>query len=356
MPIRHLIKLHADMVGTEAAGMVANLDAALAFANQIVDAGALYFRGNPGAAERLKTISGQDRNYLAHEYLTKHWRLTTISDTAAALDDAKLSFVASAHLIDHVDSVNLSAEGQKLLGEINHPILRQSVRDYFVRQSFRRDIFVKGPRHYTPLEKYEAACSETFVLTTSPEDIPRKVTGSLGEATLLDQIYGPLLEVMGENSGSPKKFQQLVEHPKLKSLQSAQLFEALLVLTGGGHVHPAQEEVGNSVRARCLALNRHLCERARSAPDVSFLASPVTGGGVFVPRFHQLFILASHQGKRSETEKAIFAWELLAAQGERLMKKDKPLDTADENLAELTELVRQFEAKRKPVLSALGVI
>ena len=356
MPLRHLVKLHADIAGAEAAGMVANLDAALIFANQVADAGALYFRGNPSAVEQLKTISGQRRNYLAHEYLNKHWQLTTFSEIAEILDEAKLSFVASAHLIDHVDNINLSAEGQALLNEIKHPILRQSVRDYFVNRAFRRDIFVKGPRLYTPLEKYEAACSQVFVLTTSPQDIPRKVTGSRGEAALQDQIYRPLLEVMVENDSAPKKFAYLVQHPKLSSLHSAQLFEALLVLAGCGHVQLALEEVSDVARARCLALNRHLCERARSSADISFLASPVTGGGILVPRFHQLFILASQQGERSEAEKAAFVWNILSSQGERLTIKGKPLDTAEENLAELTELMRQFEAKRKPVLSALSVI
>ena len=174
MPLRHLIKLHADVVGTQAVGMVVNLDAALAFANQVVDAGALYFRGYPAVAEKLKRIAGQDRNYLAHEYLTKDWHLTAFSDIAEILDAAKLSFVASAYLLDHVDSVNLSADGRKLLGEIKHPILRQTVRDYFVNQQFRRDIFVKGPRQLSPLEKYETVCSQAFVLTTTPEDIPSK--------------------------------------------------------------------------------------------------------------------------------------------------------------------------------------
>jgi hypothetical protein len=147
-----------------------------------------------------------------------------------------------------------------------------------------------------------------------------------------------------------------VEHPKLKSLHSAQLFEALLILTGGGHVHPAQEERANSARTRCLALNRHLCERARSSPDVSFLASPVTGGGVFVPRFHQLFILALHQGKTSELEQATFIWELLTNQGQGIMKEGRTLETPEENIAELTEMARQFAAKRRPRLTGLGVV
>jgi hypothetical protein len=42
LPLRHLMKLHADL-GTEATGMVAKLDRALAFTQQVIDSGALYF-------------------------------------------------------------------------------------------------------------------------------------------------------------------------------------------------------------------------------------------------------------------------------------------------------------------------
>jgi hypothetical protein len=40
------------------------------------------------------------------------------SDVARWLDHAKLSFVASAHLLDHVEAVR---SGQKLLSGISHP-------------------------------------------------------------------------------------------------------------------------------------------------------------------------------------------------------------------------------------------
>src|SRR3954469_4796333 len=56
-PLRHLMKLHADVAGTEASGMGAKVDAALAFARQVVDSGALYFRGNPAVGERLAKMS-----------------------------------------------------------------------------------------------------------------------------------------------------------------------------------------------------------------------------------------------------------------------------------------------------------
>ena len=77
---------------------------------------------------------------------------------------------------------------------------------------------------------------------------------------------------------------------------------------------------------------------------------------MFVPRFHQLFLLALQLGKKSEAEQAAFTWGLLSAQGQRGVKDGKVLETPEENIAELTEMARQFATKRLPVLRALAVL
>ena len=175
MPLRHLMKLHADYAA-EASGMLAKLDGAVAFAQQVIESGALFFAGNPAVAERLKRMSAMNRNYLAHEFFTHDWRVMPFSDVARWLDDAKVSFVASAHLLDHVEAVNLSEAGVKLLSGISHPLLRQSVRDYFVNQQFRRDIFAKGTRRLSMLERREAFQRQAFVLAMHADEVPMKVT------------------------------------------------------------------------------------------------------------------------------------------------------------------------------------
>ena len=167
MPLRHLMTLHANLAGSDATGMIGKIEGAVSFAKQVVDSGALYFRANPAVRERLKSISGEDRNYLAHEFFNQDWEVMPFSDVARWLDDAKVSFVASANLLDHVEAVNLSAEGQRLLASIRHPILGQSVRDYFINQQFRRDVFVKGPCRLSRLNQMEALKSQAFVLTTN---------------------------------------------------------------------------------------------------------------------------------------------------------------------------------------------
>ncbi len=354
MPLRHLMTLHADLVGSDATGMVGKIEGAVSFAKQVVDSGALYFRANPAVGERLKAIAGQNRNYLAHEFFNRDWEVMPFSDVAHWLDDAKVSFVASAHLLDHVEAVNLTAEGRKLLADIRHPILRQSVRDYFINQQFRRDVFVKGPRRLSRLDQMEAMKSQSFVLTTHPDDVPMKVTGALGEAILQESIYRPVIEALADENFAPKTIGQLGAHSKLASVNFQQMCQALLVLTGSDHVHPAKQASKESVK-RCTALNRHICDRSRDSGNISYLASPVTGAGIPTGRFQQLFLLATQHGKKTIAEQAAFAWECISSQGKSLVKDGKQLQTHDENIAELTHQATVFSEKRRPILKALGI-
>ncbi|MFO1081066.1 MAG: class I SAM-dependent methyltransferase [Reyranellaceae bacterium] len=353
-PLRHLMNLHAELAGSDVTGTAGKVDGALAFAQQVAGSGALYFRANPAVGERLKRIAEQNRNYLAHEYFNRDWDLMAFSEVAQELADAKLSFVASAHFLDHFDAVNLSQDGQKLLAGIQHPILRQSVRDYLVNQQFRRDIFVKGPRRLTPLERHEALMAMSFALLTPPSDVPMKITGTAGEAVLTESAYRPVLEALADGAYAPKRLSEIAAHPAVKGLSVGSVVESVLVLAAMAHVAPARVP-GKAARSRTRNLNDRLLARARSQSDIGSLASPVTGGGITANRIEQLTLLAMRAGQTSAGAQATFITTLLAGQGQRITKDGKGLESEQESLAYLTGLIEAFLAKRLPIFRALEI-
>lgn len=356
MPLRHLMTLHSELSGSGDKGIMGRIDGALSFAQQVADSGAHYFRNNPAAADLLKRIAPQDRKYLAHEYFSRDWEPMPFSAVAGRLGEAKVSFAASATLHDHVDALNFNSESQQLMGGIGHPILYESVRDYMVAQQFRRDVFVKGARPMSARERSERFRSLGFALMSHPEDIPMKLQGPVGEVSLQEAVYSPLIDALAADSFALKTVSELAEYPSCRELEAAQLMEALIVLTGAGHARPAQSaEAVQLAQPRCAALNAHLCGRARFSGDAVHLASPVIGGGVPVSRFQQLFLLARLSGRQEPEGWAQFAWENLDAQGERIVKAGKAIDSAEDNLAELLLQARAFSRKRLPVLRVLGI-
>ena len=357
MPLRHLMTLHAELAGSEDKGIVSRIDGALTFAQQVVDSGAIYFRANPAVAERLKKINEQNRHYLAHEYFNRDWHPMPFSDVAEMLGAAKVNFAASAHMTDHVDAVNLTAEGQKLLAGISHSVLRESVRDYLTNTQFRKDLFAKGGRALPGLEQLERYRAQGFVLLSHPDNIPMKVPGSLGEVALIEDFYHPLIAALADRDFAPKTVAELAERPFMKEKPLGQLIQGLLLLTGMGHTHPVQTvEMIQQERSRCQALNTYLFDRARSSGDVSFVASPVIGGGIALGRFPQLFLLAKQNGRTRPDEWAQFTWDILERQGQRVLREGKVIESPAENLAELRAQAEVFTAKYVPILKALQIV
>ncbi|WP_200348335.1 hypothetical protein [Halochromatium glycolicum] len=105
---------------------------------------------------------------------------------------------------------------------------------------------------------------------------------------------------------------------------------------------PQPEEIGAKVKKTSERLNAHLLQQARGSNDLQYLASPVTGGGVQVNRFQQLFLLAQRQGHKQPADWTAATRQLRQSQGQRLLKEGKPNESAEENLAELTQQAETF--------------
>ncbi len=354
VPMRDLLTEHAEVLGADGAGIVSRIDGALTFADQLMAVNPGYARANPQIAERINKIKEQNRNYVAHEYFNRDWAPMSISKMAVFLEPAKLEYACSAHYLDAIDAINLSTEQQALLNQIPDTIFREAVRDFCVNQQFRRDYWVKGERRLTPLEQAEALRAVRVMLCVPHNSVSLKVTGSLGEATMQESVYQPILDKLADHK--PKTLGQLEAELQPQSISFVQLLQATMVLAGTGTLASVQEDSQISkLKKRTDALNLHLLNKARSVGDITALASPVTGGGITVPRFQQLFLLARLQGHKKATELAEFTWNILNAQGQRLIKEGKALDSAEENLAELTTQAEEFLEQRLPVLKALHI-
>ncbi len=353
-PIRHLMTEHADVIGAEGHGIIKRIDGAIEFAEKLLATNPLYARANPNIAERVKKLNSQDRHYQAHEYFNEDWHPMHFATMVKWLSSAKLDYACSANYIDHIDALNLTTEQQLFLNEIPDVTFRQSVRDFMVNQQFRKDYWIKGARRITALEQTEGLRLQKVILVNYRKDISLKVSGALGEATLSESIYNPILDSLSDYK--PKTLGQLEHALRNKGISFSQLLQAVMVLTGSGHLFAAQDDIViGKAKQHTLKLNTYLINKARGSSDISFLASPVTASGIPVSRFQQLFLLALNDGKKQPAELAEFVWSILAIQGQKILKDGKTLETEVENLAELTEQAIVFIGKQFPILKALQV-
>jgi SAM-dependent methyltransferase len=354
-PMRHLMVEHAEVLGAEGRGIVSRIDGAIDFAERLMATNPLFLRANPPVGERLNKLKEHNRHYLAHEYFNRDWHPMHFSTMATWLEPAKVQYACSAHFLDAIDAINLAADQQAFLNEIPDALFRQSVRDFMVNQQFRRDYWVKGSRRLTPLQQMEQLRQVSLLLVTPRADVSLKVSGSLGEATMTATVYDPILDLMGDHKA--RTLAQMEQALAPQGVTTAQLIQAAMLLVGAGHFALLQEAATvQKARRHTDKLNAHLMDQARGSSELGYLASPVTGGGVAYNRVQQLFLASLQRGQRKPEEWAQAAWAVLSMMGQRLLKNGKPLETAEANLAELTEQAQVFASKQLPLARALQIV
>ncbi|MBC52828.1 MAG: methyltransferase [Gammaproteobacteria bacterium] len=353
-PMRHLMTEHAEVIGSEGRGIVSRIDDAVDFADKLLATNPLFSRANPQVGDRVEKLKTQNRHYLAHEYFNRDWHPMHFATMVDWLEAAKVSYACSANYLDNIDIVNLSDEQQKFLKNIPDLMFRESVRDFMVNQQFRKDYWVKGPRIMNALDRVEAIRAQRIILVSHRPDVSLKVNGSLGEANMSEVVYGPVLDYLADHK--PRTIEQLEQAIQQKGINFAQLVEVIMVLAAIGHIAAVQDDaVITKAKKQTDRVNHYICKKARGGNDIIYLASPVTGGGVQVTRFQQLFLLAIGQGKKQPGDWTEFTWQILSSQGQRLIIEGKTLETADDNIAELSAQANSFAQKELPILRALQV-
>jgi methyltransferase-like protein len=354
-PMRDLFYIHAQVMGAAGVKIIDRVHAAIEFTERMLASNPLYARHNPQIAERIKKIKKHNPRYVAHEYFHSHWQPVSFVQMNEWLTAAKLDYACSAQYRDHVNVINLTEEQHRFLGAIPDRVFREFVRDFMCDTQFRRDYWVKGARQCDVSEYVEFLRKQRVVLQNRRENVKLQVNGALGEIKLNENIYGTILDLLGDYK--PRSLGEIERAVQQKNITFAQVLQAILILVDKYDVAQAQDDdLASKTRDITDRLNLHLMNKCRGSNDVGYLASPLTGGAVPVSRLQQLFLLADRQGKKTHDEWAQFAWQHLAASNQRMMKDGKPIESDKENLAEIARRAKDFTEERLSVLKKLMVI
>jgi hypothetical protein len=64
-----------------------------------------------------------------------------------------LRYACAGHIADDVDETSIPITAHNVLSDISDGVWRETVKDFLVGRSFRRDIFVRGPVQLTAAER-----------------------------------------------------------------------------------------------------------------------------------------------------------------------------------------------------------
>src|SRR5260221_3443428 len=129
-------------------------------------------------------MEGKDLTYLVHENLNESWSALYHADVVADFSPTRLRYACAAHIADDIDETSIPITTHQVLPDNSDGVWRETVKDFLVGRSFRRDIFVRGPVRLTPAERTEEF-DRLLVLT-----VPRS-GASATIRTAMDDVHGP---------------------------------------------------------------------------------------------------------------------------------------------------------------------
>lgn len=357
LPLRGLLSQYALYQAAPSETHARRIDGAIALLNALNEVPGSYFKATPQLADRIKALQSLNRNYLAHEYLNREWRPVFFSQMVEALDRAKLSFAGHANPLNCIDAVNHTRELQNVLDGIEHPVFKEVVRDIGLNQSFRRDLFVRGPRKLSRADHAAAIAETRYALAAPRAQCHMKIKTQIGEASLHPEVYAPLLDHLA-SVGAATGHELMALPGAAAAGGPARLLQALVVMVGAGYAQACVPEALRLAAEPGVArFNQAVVRRTARGGDMdfSYLAAAAPGSGVVVPRLPQLFMQAARLHPQADAQSLIQAvWQSLRGTGQGLVKDGQPIQSEGAALEELSERLREWQAGPAPVVESLG--
>jgi trans-aconitate methyltransferase len=325
---------------------------ALDLITKLKQGNAAYFAANPIAAQHLDAMLKLDRVYLAHEYLDEHWDLFQFSDVAARMSAAKLSYLASATLPENLDQYAVSNDLQPLLAQTDDPVLKETIRDFAANKRFRRDLFARGNAALTASEHRRILSELSFTLAVPRSRIVLKFAGPLIELTGRDDLYAPIVDLLGRKNAG---FDQLLALPTFGDGKVGLLLDCLALLVHSGQVLPIIASAAPDAEP-AQRFNRTIVGHARTGRIYHHLASPVARTGIPVSDFGLLALAAVIDGKEGVAAVARHAMSILNVLGQRPMRGGVLIKDDGEATIFLAEQIKPILDDYIPLWRRLGVL
>lgn len=319
------------------------------------DAGAHFLSANPMTGQRLAELRKQDVRYIAHEFLNADWNPLMFADVVEAMADAKCSYIGSATLTENIDPVSVPAGMMSLVTAATDPVLRETLRDFGLAKSFRRDIYRRGVLPMPSAEQIRLVDGIELVWTGRQAEDPIKLATPIGEVQGLPEIYTPLMAMLQEGArtiGSIRHDGRFARRPV------ADILQAVSLLISSDYINAAlPSAVQASARASTDRLNAAIGAINADGGDIARMASAVTGAEVAADPLETLITREKLAGRPMEvdglTDRLL---AVLTQAGRSVQREGKPVQDADQARVMMRNSVETMVSQRLPLLARLGVV
>ncbi len=247
---------------------------------ELAQAGALFFKQMPAAAEILSRLPSSDAMLAIREILQGEAKSLSHVEVAEEMSACGLSYVGSGQLERNSLELFVPPAMRTIIEGVKSQAVRELMIDFALNAGSRIDIYGK-PADGAPREPAEAMAPFLLVRYTPGEET--LLRQQLAQRTGVDftaGLYDDLLRLIGR---TPMSVQNILDHADMRRHARARVLRALQFLVGMQLIHlvrtrtrlaegPLPEKVKLASR-----LNAHIFERWLTRHDPSPFSSPVTG-------------------------------------------------------------------------------
>jgi len=292
-PLRRLMVEAADHAG--APSSLKRLDHGLGILKALLETGTGYGQAHADVKPRVEKMAAMQRSYLVHEFMNRDWHPLYFPDVAAELAEARLGYVGSSTLLDQLDETMVPEKAKALLAEAPDETMRQLLRDFVVNRQFRCDIHARGAVPLSPVAQMRWILGQSYVLVRRRDLCQMKIAAPVGEVSLPEAVYGPLLDALADG---PVPAMDLPRRAGLSVIGDRDLFLAVRILLAGGYIQPtATAENATAAAAPSAACNRALFDSLLAGREIPVVAASALAGGLALTGLDQAFLLGTASGQ-----------------------------------------------------------
>jgi SAM-dependent methyltransferase len=353
LPLQRLLVEYGDAFPSRSDIQIGN---AAEFVHKLVDAQVSYFTGGGSNLQaRLDGLKKHNRNYLVHEYMHKHWKPMYHADVARDLAEAKLEFIGSADLAFAYPKLYLTEEKAALIATFPDPAMQETLKDYSLNTSFRKDVFVRGARQLSTLRRQELLRKYGLALTVSRDAVRVTMKVAFGEVNAKPELAIPICDALARG---PQTLEQLAALPALagSSLEDVAQLAALFVASRQAVLYDASYVSQPQESAR--RMNVAIASGVQYSDEIYSLCSGLVGSAISAPYIARLvYWLMTAKGLKADPKVLAEAgWQIMRAQGRRMMKDGVSLQDEADNLAELQSHMERILQEELPIWRNLNML
>jgi SAM-dependent methyltransferase len=254
LPFQRLLR---ELCKRSPGASASHLAAALVMVRALADAGVRPLAESFIVSELKSRPEDYALPYLVHEFMPAAWQPLYVTEVRAAMATIGLKPVGSTTLSENFDWMLLDETARGALSGIEDSDARELVRDYYLDQRFRSDVFGRTNRRLEPGERTMRLLSSAFALARPVPDIryTMRTPGGLvgGDSPAARKIVGAL-------AAGPRS---------MMGLLAAEDLSTVLDLCAIGDIIPVEAQ-----NAKVADLNCALCARVDGPDEIRWLALP----------------------------------------------------------------------------------